>query len=215
MVKTDAVLTISINLPTQKAINLKPVFMQSISEIMQRRRAVFPKTYIPGKPIERAVIQQLLDNANWAPTHRLTEPWRFQVFHSLESRQALSDMVADFYKRNTPAALFSEEKMKKSADKPLLSGAVIAIIMQRDPEARVPEWEEIASVAMAVQNMWLSCTALGLGCYWSTPKAALEANDFLGLGPGQRCLGLFYLGWHDMPPLPGKRSPITEKTTWR
>jgi len=189
--------------------------MQDINEIIQRRRAIFPKTYLPGKPIDKAIIEQLLENAHWAPTHRLTEPWRFQVFHSLESRQALSDMMVDFYKRNTPAESFSEEKMKKSGDNPLLSGAVIALVMQRDPEARIPEWEEIAAVAMAVQNMWLSCTAIGLGCYWSSPRAALEADDFLTLEPGQRCLGLFYLGWHDMPQLPGKRGPIAEKTIWR
>ncbi len=189
--------------------------MQAITEIIQRRRAIFPKTYLPGKPIERAIIEQLLENANWAPTHRLTEPWRFQVFHSIESRQALSAMLVNFYNRNTPAESFSEEKMKKSGGNPLLSGAVIAIVMQRDPEARVPEWEEIASVAMAVQNIWLSCTAIGLGCYWSTPKAALEADAFLELEPGQRCLGLFYLGWHEMPAVPGKRSPVANKTIWR
>lgn len=189
--------------------------MQAITDIIRRRRAIFPKTYLPGKPIERAIIEQLLENANCAPTHRLTEPWRFQVFHSEESRRELGAMLSNFYKNNTPPESFSEEKMKKSAVNPLLSGAVIAIIMHRDPEEKVPEWEEIAAVAMAVQNMWLSCTAIGLGCYWSTPKAALEADAFLNLKHGERCLGLFYLGWHEMPPLAGKRGPVADKTIWK
>jgi len=68
---------------------------------------------------------------------------------------------------------------------------------------------------MAVQNMWLSCTAINLGCYWSSPKAALEANEFLGLGEGERCLGLFYMGWHEMPEIPGKRGAVEEKVVWR
>jgi nitroreductase len=156
----------------------------------------------------------LLENANWAPTHRLTEPWRFRVFHSEESRRRLGAYMSDFYQKNTPPELFSEEKMKKNGENPLLSGAVIAVVMQRDPEERIPEFEEIASVAMAVQNMWLSSAALGLGCYWSTPKAALEAGEFLNLQPGERCLGLFYLGWHEMPEIPGKRKPVEEKVTW-
>jgi nitroreductase len=189
--------------------------MQSISDLIRRRRAIFPKTYLPGKPIDKTIIGQLLENANWAPTHRLTEPWRFQVFYSLESRRELGNMLADYYRQNTPPELFSAEKMQKSADSPLLSGAVIALVLQRDLEEKVPEWEEVAALAMAVQNMWLSCTAIGLGCYWSTPKAALEAGEFLGLTPGQRCLGLFYLGWHNMPPIEGKRKPVEEKTTWR
>ncbi|GAB4487777.1 MAG: hypothetical protein OHK0019_03260 [Saprospiraceae bacterium] len=188
--------------------------VSEISDLIQRRRAIFPKFYIPGKPVERALIEQLLENANWAPTHRLTEPWRFRVFHSEESRQKLSAYLSDFYLKNTPAEQFSEEKMKKSGENPLLAGAVIAIVMQRDAEERVPEFEEIAAVAMAVQNMWLTCTALGLGCYWSTPKAALEADEFLNLQPGERCLGLFYLGWHEAPEVPGKRRPVEEKVVW-
>ncbi|MBV6442406.1 MAG: nitroreductase [Haliscomenobacteraceae bacterium CHB4] len=185
-----------------------------ISSLIHHRRAIFPKFYIPGKPVERGFIEQLLENANWAPTHRLTEPWRFRVFHSEESRRRLGDYMAEFYRKNTPPEQFSEEKMKKNGENPMRSGAVIAIVMQRDPEARVPEFEEIASVAMAVQNMWLTCTAMGLGCYWSTPRAALEAGTFLNLQPGERCLGLFYLGWHTMPELPGKRRPVAEKTAW-
>ena len=186
----------------------------AISDLIHRRRAIFPKFYIPGKPIERTIIEQLLENANWAPTHRLTEPWRFRVFHSEESRQKLGTYFSDFYLKNTPPEQFSEEKMKKSGENPLLAGAAIAIVMQRDPEERIPEFEEIAAVAMAVQNMWLTCTALGLGCYWRTPRAALEANEFLNLQPGQRCLGLFYLGWHEMPELAGKRKPVEEKVVW-
>lgn len=186
----------------------------SITHLIRRRRAVFPKFYIPGKPIERAFIEQLLENANWAPTHRLTEPWRFKVFHSDESRQRLGAYLSDFYLKNTAPELFSEEKMKKSGENPLLAGAVIAIVMQRDPEERIPEFEEIAAVAMAVENMWLTCTAEGLGCYWSTPRAALEADTFLELQPGERCLGFFYLAWHEMPDIPGKRRPVAEKTTW-
>lgn len=189
--------------------------MPSVTEIIRRRRAIFPKTYLPGKLVEKEVIEQLLENANWAPTHRLTEPWRFQVFHSEESRRALAAMFRDFYRKNTPPESFSEEKMEKTAENALRSGAVIAIVMQRDPEEKIPEWEEIASVAMAVQNMWLSCTEIGLGCYWSSPKAALTANEFLQLQPGQRCLGLFYLGWHDMPQTEGKRGPAGEKVIWR
>jgi len=31
---------------------------------------------IGGKHVDNAIIQQMLENANWAPTHKLTEPWR-------------------------------------------------------------------------------------------------------------------------------------------
>lgn len=186
-----------------------------LGELLRRRRAIFPKSYLPERPIDRAIIEQILENANWAPTHKRTEPWRFQVFHSTESRDSLGDYMSEFYRQNTPPEAFSEEKMIKNGENPRRSGAVIAIILHRDPTESIPEFEEIAAVAMAVQNMWLSCTALGLGSYWSTPRAALEARDFLGLAPNERCLGLFYMGWYEMPDLPGKRGDVMEKTIWR
>jgi len=186
-----------------------------IHSLIHRRRSIFPKFYVPGKPVERALLEQLLENANWAPTHKLTEPWRFQVFHSAESRHALGDYLSEYYRQNTPPDLFSEEKMLKQGENPRRAGAVIAIVLHRDPQESIPEFEEIAAVAMAVQNMWLTCTALDLGCYWSTPKAALTAREFLQLAPNERCLGLFYIGRHEAPDVPGKRRDVAEKILWK
>ena len=191
------------------------ISLPQISELIRSRRAVFPKFYIPGKPIEASILEQLLENANWAPTHKRTEPWRFRVFHSEESRQKLAGYMSDFYKKNTPAELFSIEKMAGAGANALRAGAVIAIVLHADASANLPDFEEIASVGMAVQNMWLSCAAIGLGSYWSSPKAALEGNEFLKLEAGGRCLGLFFLAWHEMPAdIPGKRGDVTEKTIW-
>ena len=58
----------------------------------------------------------------------------------------------------------------------------------------VPEWEEIAAVAMGVQNMYLTCTANNVGCYWSTPNTKDYIGDYLGLEENQKCLGFFYMG---------------------
>ena len=152
-----------------------------VNQLLRKRRAVFPKSYI-NKPISREIIQTVLENANWAPTHRRTEPWRFKVFTGA-GLEKLAQYMGSFF-------------------------------MQADPENRVPEWEELASVAIAVQNMWLTCEVYNIGSYWSSPRAALEGDAFLGLKEGERCLGLFYMGYHEMPEVPGKRSPIEEKVEW-
>jgi nitroreductase len=182
------------------------------TELIRRRRAIFPNSYT-DKAIGKETIQEILENANWAPTHKLTEPWRFKVIME-GGLERLGDYMGEYYKRHTPAELFSEMKYKKNMENPRRSACVIAICMKRDPAQRVPEWEEVAAVACAVQNMWLTCTAHGIGCYWSTPQAALEAGEFLGLEEGERCLGFFYLGHHEMPELPGKRTPIGGKVQW-
>lgn len=180
--------------------------------LIRQRRSIFPVTY-NDQPIADSVIKEILENANWAPTHRRTEPWRFKVFRG-NARQRLSDYMATWYKHNTAPEKFSEAKYLKTKRKPLQSSCVIAICMQRDPKERVPEWEEIAAVACAVQNMWLTCSAYNIGCYWSSPQSMIEADDFLNLQPGERCLGVFYMGYHDMKETPRSRTPIEEKVVW-
>lgn len=183
-----------------------------ISAVIRRRRAIFPNSY-NDKPIPVELIREVLENANWAPTHKMTEPWRFKVFRG-KALQRLGAYMGEYYRGHTPEEEFSEMKYKKAVNNPVRSSAVIAIVMRRDPDERVPEWEEVASVATSVQNMWLTCAAFGIGAYWSTPEAILNGAEFLGLGPGERCLGMFYMGYHDLGDIPGKRTPIENKVEW-
>ena len=97
---------------------------------------------------------------------------------------------------------------------PLKAGAVIAIILSRDEAQRVPEWEELAAVACAVENMWIASSAMGLGSFWSTPAAALNANEFLDLDSHERSLGFFYLGKITQEAPDSERDPVSEKTEW-
>ena len=86
--------------------------------------------------------------------------------------------------------------------------------MQRDPENRVPEWEEIAATAMAVQNMWLVATELGIGAYWSSPGLINYFGEFLNLAQGERCLGFFYMGYPESPAEPVSRLPLEDVVEW-
>ncbi len=189
--------------------------VEQVNALIRKRRSIFPKTYI-DKKITREVLTQILENANMAPNHRHTEPWRFKVFHTKISREQLAAFLANEYKRITSEDKFSNLKYEKTLKKPIQSGCVIAICMQRDPKESVPEWEEIAAVSCAVQNMWLSCHSYGIGAYWSSPKTICSETGarFLNLEAGQRCLGLFYMGYHELPEMDGKRSPVSEKTEW-
>jgi len=109
---------------------------------------------------------------------------------------------------------FSEIKYKKPLKKALQSDTIIAICMQRDPKESIPEWEEIASIGAAVQNMYLTCSAYNIGCYWSSPEAIKHLNGYLNLKIGERCLGFLYMGYHEMPSIKGMRRSIAEKIEW-
>jgi len=188
--------------------------IEDINQLIRNRRSVFPVQYQTGKTIPREIIEQLLENANWAPTHGRTEPWRFTVF-SGEGLEKLAVFQAGLYQEKA-GPRFDEHKYRKMAETPLLASHVISIGMKRDVTGRIPEVEEIEAVACAVQNMYLTATAYGIGSYWSSGgiTAYEEAKPFFSLGEHDRLLGFFYLGYIAKPPAEGFRKPIQEKVNW-
>lgn len=186
------------------------------SRLIRERRSIYPNMY-SGEPVDDAIVQEMLENANWAPTHRLTEPWRFVVFKG-DGLRTLAAYQSTLYKElSTAVGSFDEAKFEKLATKPLLASHIIAIGMHRDPKESVPEVEEIASVAAAVQNMYLTATAHGIGCYWGSGGITYkkEANAFFGLGESDRLLGFMYVGRLKSEKWPkGRRKSIEEKVTW-
>ena len=184
----------------------------ALNELIAQRRAIYPPVYT-DTPITASIILQLLENANWAPTHKRTEPWRFQVFREA-ALSRLADYLAEAYTTITPADRYSDAIREKTRNNILRADTVIVLILQRDLQERVPEWEEIAALGAAVQNLWLSATAFGIGGYWSTPGTLSALTTRLNLPDGQRCMGLFYLGHYDAAPQPGIRGPVADKTVW-
>ena len=184
-----------------------------INQIIRDRRSTFPKQFVPGKRIPDEIVTRILENATWAPTHGHTEPWYFVVFTG-DGLKKLGDFQSELYKREE--ANFKEDKFLKLRDQPLLASHLVAICMRRTQNTRIPEIEEIASVACAVENIYLSLNAYGIGGYWTTGGATYyeSAKPFFGLSAEDKLLGFFYLGYIAVPSPPGKRKPISEKVNW-
>jgi len=184
-----------------------------ISEIIKSRRAVFPAQY-NNEPIGREEIMKILEAANWAPTHRRTEPWRFKVFLG-DAKEKLADSVYKLLEEKIAnGAAINSQKAEKFRENLKHVPASIAIIIQYDEAKRIPEWEEIAAVSMAVQNMWLTATESGLGAFWATPQFLPLLNEILEIKPGQQLLGFFFVGYIALDyPSPGRNS-IESKIEW-
>ena len=181
--------------------------------IRDKRRSVFPQ-FLTGQPVARETLEAILENANWAPSHRKTEPWRFVIFRG-EGRTTFADQFTERYKLAVPPEKQDEKKIAKTRNKMLTADTVIAIVLHRDPKESVPEWEEVAAVSMAVQNLWLSLDQHGLGGYWSSPGILTDRyGGFPWLADNERCLGIFYLGHHQAPELPRQRGNWQDKVTW-
>jgi len=189
--------------------------LSEITDVIRDRRTIYPELFSDRK-VHIEQIELLLNNAIWAPTHGNTQPWRFKVMTD-GALQNLSDFLVKTYKELTPEDKQSEMKLSKMTNRPLLSSAVIAICMQRQETEKISEQDEILAVACAVQNMHLTCTAYGLGGFWSSPGLinSPQAKEYFNLGDKDKCLGLFYLGYPAGEWLKGQRKPIEYITEWR
>lgn len=161
-----------------------------LKEIIEQRRSIFPKDYTDTE-ISQEVVEEIVNSATFAPNHKRTKPWRFKIFKGEEKAQLASEMQA-IYKAITPEQLFLEKKYADIGFKINKANVVVSIVVNFS--GMVPEWEEIAATSMAVQNMYLTCTANNIGCYWSSPKIVEELKDSLTIEENQQCLGLFYMG---------------------
>jgi nitroreductase len=189
---------------------------EHFNRLIQSRRSTYPPQY-SGAPVPDAVVKQILENANCAPTHKRTEPWRFIVFCG-EGRKRLARLQAMVYKTVTTAdGTFKENRYHNLLSKPLESSHIILVYMKRDPARSVPEVEEIGAVFCAIENMYLTAAAYGVGCYLSTGGITYfkEANQAFGLAPDDRIIGFFHLGMPggELPP-PSTRRPVKDKVTW-
>jgi nitroreductase len=121
-----------------------------------------------------------------------------------------------WYKNNVSEDKFSKKKFEKLKARGSFCSVIIAVGMEPDPNGRIIELEEIEAVACAVQNMYLTCTAHGLGALYSTPGFIYsdEVREFMGLKAGGKCLGLFFMGYPKGEWPKGYRKPLEYVTQW-
>jgi nitroreductase len=186
-----------------------------VDHIIKTRRTVKPDK-MNGSIIEDETINELLSLANWAPTHAKTEPWRFKVISNSKVKE-FTQRHADLYKENTDVAGYTKlkyDKIKMLGDN--VSHIIIAW-MKRVANHKIPEIEEIAATAAAVQNLLLAATAKGIVSFWSTSGLTHHPamHKELNLGEEDKVLGIIYLGYSDEPVKEGSRViPLSDKIEW-
>lgn len=183
-------------------------------EAIKTRRTV--KAFAGGE-LPRERLTRLLEAASWAPTHRLTQPWRFAVL----DRAAIARWSGFVVNRpdiiGWPDPAKGAAKWAKLAERlPTLSAIVIATwILDPDPGL---DHEEHAAASAAVQNLLLAATADGLGSFWSTNAAFAhpESLRWVGCDPqAEGFLGAIWLGPAAgvLPPAPTRKS-LAERVRW-
>ncbi len=191
----------------------------AILEWIKSRQSLYPMQMEENAIIPDEKIWRLLETANYAPSHKRTEPWRFIVFSGAQ-KDTFIDKQKEILSELNETGIDISAKLKKLDLRKKQISHVVAICMKRDPKEAVPVCEEEYAVACSVQNMLLSTKSLNIIGYWSTGKTAFspQMKSFLSLGKADKCMGFLILGVAKtgLPVIPKKQmSEITEKVIWR
>ena len=120
------------------------------------------------KPVDRDVIETLLDAAAQAPSHHNTFPWRFHVLTG-DARVALGERLAAALRRSLteegqdPESKQGQALLKAEAGKTMRAPVLIAVSSHPSDAPGVVEREEHFACAAAVQNMLLAAHEPGGG----------------------------------------------------
>ncbi len=184
----------------------------AIAEVIKNRRTIKPFMMNGDKVPDEQVIQ-LLELADWAPTHGYTEPWRFVVYNEPTK---FCQAHAEMYRQYTPADSFIEASYNNFYTQGDKVSHVIIAIMQRGDLPKIPAFEEAAATAAAIQNILSGATALNIASFWSTGGMILkpQMKSFLNLRDEDEVMGVVYLGYADEHPKGTRKIPLSEKIKW-
>jgi nitroreductase len=188
--------------------------LEDITLLIKERRT-HPTRFFNDKDVPKELIKQLLENGNWAPNHKKTEPWRFIVYSGKGRDKFVAEVKKALEQAQQNGADVPTDKVNKFALHFRKAPVAIAIVANLDEEHRLPEWEEMAAVSMAVQNIWLSATAAGLSVFWATPPFVNLLGSPLDLKPNQKSMGFLFLGYANRPFPANGRESIEDKIIWK
>jgi 5,6-dimethylbenzimidazole synthase len=157
------------------------------------------------------VMRRLIDAALHAPSVGFMQPWRIIRITSAEIRAHLQAAVER--ERLLTADALDERredfmKLKVEGLRDCAEVLVMALMDKRDEyvfgRRTLPEMD-LASVACAIQNMWLAARAEGLGMGWVSLFDPQEVAEWLGMPPGARPVAILCVGhverFYDAPML--------------
>lgn len=181
-----------------------------------RSRRTTKAVAMNAREIPDAQIGQLLELADWAPTHGQTEPWRFFIYAGQHLKR-FGQIHAGLYWDHTEASRRTQPKYDKLVLSANRASHLLVAVMKRGANPKITAQEEISAASAAVQNILLGATALGIASFWSTGGMTHHPamKEFLNLDEEDRILGLIYLGYSDEPDKKGERKILlSEKARW-
>ncbi|WP_248919048.1 5,6-dimethylbenzimidazole synthase [Pseudomonas entomophila] len=156
--------------------------------------------HFAGGEVAPALLARLLAAAHQAPSVGLMQPWRFIRISQRELRARIQVLVEEERVRTAEALGERTDefmKLKVEGISDCAEVLVAALMDNREPHIfgrrTLPEMD-LASLACAIQNLWLAARAEGLGMGWVSLFDPLALAELLGMPAGAKPVAVLCLG---------------------
>lgn len=186
-------------------------------EVIHRRRDV--RAEFTGEPVPGPVLARVLDAAHSAPSVGLSQPWDFVLVTDPCTRRAFWDHVQA--ERKVFADSLDAERAARFAGIKIdgILEASVSVVVTYDRSRGAPDVlgrhaiadAGLYSVCLAIENMWLACTAEEWGMGWVSFYRESFLRQLVGIPPSIRPVA-----WLCMGPVTHLREvPDLERAGWR
>lgn len=187
--------------------------IDTLYRVMAARRDM--RHFCPD-PIEPALLERLFAAAHLAPSVGLMQPWRFIRIRDQALRERIHALVEEERVRTAQALGEREQeflRLKVEGIRECAEVLIAALAPDRDKHIfgrrTLPEMD-LASVACAIQNIWLAARAEGLGMGWVSLFDPEALRQMLHMPEGSKPIAVLCLG--RVPEFYPK--PMLELTGW-
>ncbi|MDO9617219.1 MAG: 5,6-dimethylbenzimidazole synthase [Pseudomonas sp.] len=156
--------------------------------------------HFSGGEVAPALLARVLEAAHQAPSVGLMQPWRFIRITRPALREAIHGLVEEERVRTAEAlGERSDEFMQLKVEGIRDCAELLVVALMEGREAHVfgrrtlPEMD-LASLACAIQNLWLAARAEGLGMGWVSLFEPLALANLLAMPTGSKPLAVLCLG---------------------
>ncbi|BBP05228.1 oxidoreductase [Sulfuriferula plumbiphila] len=169
----------------------------AVYKVIAERRDI--RHFLPD-PIEPELLARLLNAAHLAPSVGFMQPWRFIRIADPGLRSTIHQMVEQ-ERIHTAHALHEREDefMRLKVEGVRECGELLVVALMDRREAHIfgrrtlPEMD-LASVACAIQNIWLAARAEGIGMGWVSLFDPQQLALLLGMPAGAKPIAILCLG---------------------
>jgi 5,6-dimethylbenzimidazole synthase len=171
--------------------------IDAVYRVMTARRDM---RHFLSDPLDNALVGRLLAAAHLAPSVGLMQPWRFIRVCDRALRASIHALV-EAERLETARALGErdDEFMRLKVEGILECGELLVAALAPGRERHVfgrrtmPDMD-LASVACAIQNLWLAARAEGIGMGWVSLFDPESLRLLLRMPPGSRPVAVLCLG---------------------